>query len=722
MSVTVNPSEWDFSGWATKANVGCSDGRVIATDAFAHCDGKVVPLVFNHQHNDINNVAGHAILLNKPEGVFAYGKFNNTACGKTAKELIHCGDITSLSIYANNLTQAKNVVLHGDIKELSIVLAGANPEAYITNPNLSHSGLSDTDTEAIIYYWDPIYLSHADEAADPEQPAEEEDIPDMTIKEVLESLNDDQREVFALLLAQAEDPNDTPTEDEIRAIGGDINTVLDSLNDIQYRTLGAMIALVQQQAGAEEIEDTSPAAEESEPEEESENQNEIEHSNDEAADPEQLKKVAALYKQYQSNNKNMEEDTMAHNAFENNTTNSLQFSDLVDAAKAAGGSLRDGLKNVLAHADQYGIDPATRNSTDNLSGAPVGYGQGKSGAEYGFANIDYLFPDAHLLNNEPVVIDERDEWVKAFMDKTTHSPFSRVKAVYADLSTEDIDNTGTSSASVYDVDTQAHGYSKASLKHEEVAVLLRRTAEPQTVYIKQKADRDDVLDITDFNFLAWQKKHMSAHLDRTIAIAAMFGDPRNAYNDGYINPAKIRPIWQDANLFTLNTIVKHTSGADRFDKAEELITAAILARVDYRGSGDPICFTTEEFLASALLIKDLNGHRIYKSKQELCTAMNVRDIVTVVPMKSKTRTPASTEKYLDAADFETQAAMSGSQAVNLRMVIMNPKDYTFGADKGGAKSVFDDFDLDYNQYKYLLETRCSGMNTVPFSAITIEDF
>ena len=563
--------KFDFGGWATKNNLKCSDGRVIIKDAFKHNDGNTVPLVWNHQHNDPLNILGHAVLENRNEGVYAYCTFNSTEAGQNAKQLVEHGDVSALSIYANKLQQQGSNVLHGEIREVSLVLAGANPGAFIDSI-IRHG--EESDEEAVVYTGENLELAHAedDEESEKQEKLEhaEENNKEKTVQDVFDTLNEEQKNVVYALVGQAL---------------------------------------------------------------ESKNQNEEKEKD-----------------------KNKEEDsTMKHNVFDKETENK---------------------DNVISHSEMQAIIADAKR-----------YGSMKDSAlAHGIENVDFLFPDARTINNVPDFIQRDMGWVQKVMGGTHHTPFSRIKSMHADI-TED--------------EARARGYIKGKLKKEEVFSLLKRTTDPTTVYKKQKMDRDDVIDITDFDVIAWLKAEMRMMLDEEIARAILVGDGRLASSDDKISEDKIRPIWKDSDLYTVKAMIEaeHTANAD--DKAKAFIRAAIKSRKNYKGSGNPKLFTTEDVVTDCLLLEDKNGRRIYESVAALATALRVSEIVTVPVMEGLTRN-GQTHK------------------VELMGIIVNLNDYNVGADKGGAVNMFDDFDIDYNQQKYLIETRCSGALTKPYSAVAIE--
>lgn len=559
---------YDFCGWATKNDIKCSDGRVIRRDAFKHCDGQRVPLVWNHQHNDPEDVLGWAQLENRPEGVYTYGSFNETDGGQQAKALVEHGDVTSLSIYANQLQQAGCDVVHGTIREVSLVLAGANKGARIETV-IEHSDDYEDPDDAIIFFEEGISLNHSDDTKKEEETkmADNNGNKEKTIGDIVATMTEEQKNAMYAIVAAA-------------------------------------------------LNDDEDDAEEAESEE--------------------------------------EEDNMKHNVFEGDTEeNALSHADMkvmVDDMRRYG-SLKD---SVMAHADEYGI-----------------------------TQIDYLFPDAKSLNTPPEFIKREMGWVAKVMNAVHHTPFSRIKSVFADI-TED--------------DARARGYIKGNLKKEEVFSLLKRTTTPTTIYKKQKMDRDDVNDITDFDVIAWLKTEMRMMLDEEIARAILLGDGRLASSDDKINEQNIRPIIKDADLYTVKKKVSLKTGSTDSEKAKAFIRSVIKSRKDYKGSGEPTLYTTEDWLTEMLLIEDNMGRVIYDTIDKLKNAMRVKDIVTVPVMEG----------------------VKGYNDLELMGVMVNLADYNVGADKGGAVNMFDDFDIDYNQQKYLIETRCSGALIKPYSAITFE--
>ena len=571
---------YDFSGWATKANLKCSDGRIIRENAFKHNDGQQVPLVWNHQHTDPNEVLGHALLENRKEGVYAYCKFNDTESGKTAKLLVQHGDVNALSIYANQLQQQGPNVMHGNIREVSLVLAGANPGASIVSI-IKHG--EESDEEGIIYTGEKVSLKHSG-TGEPEE------------------------------LKHANEPDDkkegTKVANENKNTDGEetIGEVFDTLTDKQKNVVYAMIGQA------------------------------LEDNNDSEGGDEEMK-----HNVFDNDTEN-KENTLSHDAMQTIINDGKRF-----------GSLKE---SFMAHADEYGIK-----------------------------DIDWLFPEAKTLNTPPDFIKREMGWVQKVMNSTHHTPFSRIKSMFADI-TED--------------DARAKGYIKGKLKKEEVFSLLKRTTTPTTIYKKQKLDRDDVIDITDFDVVAWLKSEMRMMLDEEIARAILVGDGRLASSDDKINESNIRPVWKDEDLYNIKSTIELDAAATADQKAKAFIRACIKSRKNYKGSGEPSLYTTEDVLTDCLLLEDMNGRVIYDTEEKLRTALRVKEIVTVPVMEGLTRTD------------------DNGDTLELMGLVVNLADYNVGADKGGAINMFDDFDIDYNQQKYLIETRCSGALIKPFSAITLE--
>ena len=566
-------SKYDFSGWATKNDLKCSDGRIIRRDAFKDNDGQTVPLVWNHQHNDPLNVLGHALLENRAEGVYAYCTFNDTPAGNNAKMLVEHGDVSALSIYANRLKQDRGNVTHGVIREVSLVLAGANPGAFIDS--IMRHGES-SDEEAVIYTGENLSLEHGEKEDNMENGNEK------TIKDVVDSMTEEQRNVMYALIGQA-------------------------LEDVK-------------------------------------------HSDDE---------------EHEQKNKNKEgdENEMKHNVFDNqnknNTKDTLTHAEMATILSDAKryGSLKE---SVLQHKETFGIE-----------------------------NIDILFPDYRNMNVPPEFIKRDTGWVAQVMNGVSHTPFSRIKSVFADITADD---------------ARARGYMKGNLKKEEVFTLLKRTTDPQTIYKKQKLHRDDVIDITSFDVVAWIKAEMRMMLDEEIARAILVGDGRLSSSDDKIKETNIRPIYKEEALYVVNTVLDKQSDVDT--RAKAFIRAAVKARKDYKGSGEPTLFCTEDLLTDMLLLEDGHGRAIYESEAKLATALRVKNIVTVPVMEG-------VHRMNNAEGVQAECDLLG--------IIVNLRDYNVGADKGGAINMFDDFDIDYNAQKYLIETRCSGALVKPYSAIVIEE-
>lgn len=570
----AKPEKYDFSGWATRNDIRCSDGRTIRKGAFAEQDGTTVPLVWNHNHVDADNVLGHAILENRDQGVYAYCFFNDTKQGNNAKELVTHGDICSLSIFANQLKQNGGDVIHGAIREVSLVLAGANPGAKIENI-MAHG--DNSEEEAIIYNdSDEINLAHSEE-----KEKMEEENKEKTVKDVIDSMTEEQRNVMYALIGEA-------------------------------------------------IESTK------------------------GEDP-----------------SNEEENKMKHNAFENEdqtkkeetqTLSHSEFMEIVSEAKRKG-SMKDAF---LEH---------------DITEIPY--------LAHSITNVGNLFPESKAVSRVPEVVDRDQTWVGNVMASVKHTPFSRVKSFYANITADE---------------ARAKGYIKGAKKVEEVITALKRTTDPQTVYKLQKMDRDDIIDITDFDVVAWLKGEMRGKLDEEIARAILIGDGRSSSSADKVDPLKIRPVYQDDTTYTIKRILTRAAGADDSAFAKAFIKDVVKSRKEYKGSGNPTLYTTEDMLTSMLLIEDTTGRVIYDTIEKLKTALRVRDIVTVPVMENVGREDTP-----------------GKKKWNLLGILVNLNDYNVGADKGGSVNMFDDFDINYNKYEYLIETRCSGALVKPYSAITFEE-
>lgn len=605
----MDKNKYDFAGWATRVNLKCSDGRTITKDAFKNNDGQVVPLVWNHQHNDPLNVLGHALLENRDEGVYAYCEFNDTESGLAAKQLVEHGDVTALSIYANQLKQQGGNVLHGSIKEVSLVLAGANPGAFIDSI-IRHG--EESDEEAIIFSGEDISLYHADDVSATSENSE------AVVHADGNKENEENKQ------GESSQMENKPAEANKEKT---VQEVWDSLTEEQKTVVYAVIGQA------------------------------VENS---------------------KNNPEGEEETMKQNAFDkDNTNNTLQHADFAGVLANAkrSGSLKDavidsGLEETLQHA-------VTDSGSNNVT--------------YGMADVGYLFPDARNVSNTPDFIARDMEWVGKVMRAAKHLPFSRVKSIHANITMDE---------------ARAKGYTKGNKKTEEVFALLKRTTSPTTIYKKQKMDRDDIVDITDFDVVAWLKGEMRLMLDEEIARAALIGDGRTAGSDDKISEDCIRPIYKDADLYAIHKNFELGANEGDAERAKAFIRMAIKSRKEYKGSGNPVLFTTEDILTDCLLLEDANGRVIYETADKLKTALRVADIVTVPVMEGITREGSGT---------------LANKNLNLLGIIVNMADYSFGADKGGAVSLFDDFDIDFNQQKYLIETRCSGALTKPYSAIVIEE-
>lgn len=586
-------SNYDFSGWATRNDIECADGLTIRQDAFADCDGVSVPLVYMHDHKDPTNVLGHAMLENREDGVYCYGSFNDTDQGQMAKALVAHGDITSLSIFANQLAKRGKDVLHGVIREVSLVLAGANPGATIDFPVLQHSDGSyeELETEAIISYKQPLSIS------------------DEVMHMLDEDYDDDEYLEHADNEDDGEDSSDDPTVEE----------VMDTLDDDQQKLLEGMMSIAYEQ-GYNDAKGESA--------EDSVEQSAIGGNNE-----------------------------MHKNVFEKET-------------------------EVL----QHGMDAETASAiiTDAMNNGSL-----KNAAiAHGITDIDWLFPEAKAESAVPGWLKRDTGWVAGVLNGVHHTPYSRIKSMFADIREDE---------------ARAKGYIKDEYKKEQVFSLLKRSTTPQTIYKKQKLDRDDIIDITDFDVVAWIKSEMRMMLDEEIARAILVGDGRLASSDDKIREEHVRPIWKDDELYSVKCRVTYGAGATDNDKAQANIKAIIKNRKYYKGSGNPKFYTTEDILADMLLITDTTGRYIYESVQSLQNKLRVSEIVTVPVLENLSR--------VDTTDSKTY---------DLIGIMVNLQDYNVGADKGGAVNMFDDFDIDYNKETYLIETRLSGALTVPYSALVFE--
>lgn len=644
---------YDCAGWATRANMLCSDGRTIRKNAFEECDGKIVPLVWNHEHNDPNAVLGHALLKNRDDGVYAYLTFNDTDAGQNAKLLVQHKDVDRLSIWANKLKQMGSDVIHGVIREVSLVLAGANPGAVIDTV-LMHG--DDSDEEGIIYSGDfiddiePLFHAYEDKKGDNSQMANEPKNTsdnDKTIADVYDAMTDEQKKAVQAMIGMAitdakkenqkkkeaqdkldnqEKPNNTVKHaDDSKEKSEDddlsIQDVFNTFTPTQKKVVQALIGMALADAEADD-----------------------DDSSDDNSDDDNKK----------GGNKGM----MKHNVFDEGTDN-------VD---------------VLSHSEMMELAKTIAEDTKR-------YGSMKEAfLQHGITNIDYLFPDAQNVNGTPEFIKRDDTWVSEVMNGVHNTPFSRIKSVFADI-TED--------------DARAKGYIKGNQKVDEVFKLLKRVTTPTTVYKKQKLERDDLVDIVDFDVVSWIKQEMRMMLNEEIARAILVGDGRNSSSTDKINEQNIRPIWTDEDVYTVKASVKIQKATTDSEKAEAFIKACIKSRKSYKGTGNPDMFMSEDMLTDCLLLEDKNGRVIYDTIEKLATALRVRRIIPVPIMEDLSR-------------------VSGANTHLLGGIYVNLTDYNVGADKGGAVSMFDDFDIDYNAQKYLIETRCSGALIKPYSAVAIE--
>lgn len=627
----------DCSGWATKANMRCSDGRTILKNAFEECDGATVPVVWNHEHDDPNAVLGHALLENRADGVYAYITFNNTDSGRNAKMLVQHKDVDRLSIYANKLVQRGGDVIHGIIREVSLVLAGANPGAVIDTV-LAHG--DDSEVEGYIRSGEIIEvgdtLTHSDDNSQTEKKkgeskmAESNKNPDdKTIKDIFESMTDEQKKAVQVLIGMAleeahgesENENDKsvqhsdkPESTEDSTDRETIQDVLDSMTDTQRKVVNALVGMALEEAGEDD---------------------------DEAGDDEN-----------EGGDK-----TMKHSLFDQETNTQDQ--------------------DVLSHAEQMDILKEAKRTNRSLADTVLAHG---------ITNIDYMFPDAQKVENVPGFIKREDLWVTDVMNSVHKTPFSRVKSVFADI-TED--------------DARAKGYIKGNQKKDEVFKMLKRVTTPVTVYKHQSLDRDDMVDITDFDVVAWLKSEMKTMLNEELARAILVGDGRTQSSADKINEQNIRPIWTDDDVYTVKTAVAITKATTEEEKARSFIKACIKSRKNYKGSGNPVMYMSEDMLTNCLLLEDTNKRVIYDTVEKLATALRVSKIVPVPVMEDLSR-------------------VVGADTHILGGIYVNLVDYNVGTDMGGVVNMFDDFDIDYNKQKYLIETRCSGALIKPYSAVAVE--
>lgn len=574
--------DYDCSGWATKANTRCYDGLIIAPDAFKECDGKTVPMVYNHDHSSVDNVIGHCLLKNRPQGVYCYAKFNDTDTGRTAKACVENGDLNAFSIYANGMQKVGKTVKHGFIREVSLVLAGCNPGALIDEV-VKHSADEDYDEgEAFIYNDEGLSLTHGM-------------VPD--------------------------DGNDTKQEDagmaDEKKDGKTLEEVYNSMTDEQKECCHALVGLAMEEADGDDGDDDGK-----------------------------------------------EDMTVKHNVFDHDTSETVLKHSI------------DDINTVIKGAKSSGTMKAAFENSD-ITGEELAY------LSHGIDNVEWLFPDDKVLDNPPRIIDKDQTWVGKVMSAVHHIPFSRFKSMFADMTEED---------------ARAKGYIKGNFKKEQVFGLLRRSTSPTTIYKKQKMDRDDVIDITSFDVIAWLKSEMRLKLNEEIARAILIGDGRPAASEDKVDENCIRPVFNDADLFTIKVQVSTTGLNSVEDKYKAAIKSILRSRKEYKGAGSPTLFTTEDALTEMLLLEDTIGHALYADEAALARKLRVSNIVTVPQMEG----------------------MKGAKGGDLFGIIVNLSDYTVGADKGGAVSMFDDFDIDFNAMKYLIETRCSGALTTPYSAIAVE--
>lgn len=579
---------YDFAGWVTRANLRCTDGRIIMNDAFKDCDGKRVPLVWAHQHNSVDDVLGHMDLENRGEGVYGYGYFNETDSGQNAKELVRNGDVTAMSIYANQLKQEGSSVRHGVIREVSLVLAGANPGAFIDSVMMHADGTTYTSEDEAQIYTGKIM-----------------EVIDMANK--LEHAD------------QAKEKQETPAAEKPEEGNETIGEIFNTLSDKQKKAVYAIVGSIMDDEDGDDEEEEEDDSEE-------------------------------------------DDADMKHNVFDTETNP----------------------MDVISHDEMTAVitDARSRGSMKDAALA------------HGITNVGNLFPEAQTIEKTPEFYKRDTDWVSVVMNGVHRSPFSRVKSTYADITADD---------------ARARGYVKGNQKAEETIAALKRVTTPTTIYKLQKLDRDDVVDITDFDVVAWIKGEMRMMLDEEIARAILVGDGRNASSNDKINEQNIRPIWKDDEAYTIHHIAELAKDATQDDVAIAFIRDSVKSRKDYKGSGNPILFTTEDHLTNMLLLEDRVGRRLYDTVEKLATAMRVSRIITVPVMEGLTRTTTSAD-----------VGVTSGTTVQLAGIIVNLGDYNVGADRGGEVNLFDDFDINYNKQEYLIETRCSGAMIRPKGAIALE--
>ena len=648
---------YDFAGWATKNNIRCSDGRTIMHGAFSADNGKRVPLVWNHQHDNVRNVLGHADLEERPEGVYAYCSFNNTEHGQDAKDCVKHGDIVALSIYANQLKQNGANVIHGAIREVSLVLAGANRGAVIDSV-LEHGELSDDSAEISFVGYGDIEIHHSD------LDEQDDDYEDEELDEYQEDDEAEENEEDDENLQHAD--NGEAKKEEKKDDGETVADVMNTLTDKQRKA----VAIIIEQAIADSKGDNSMSHADGDAQNDAENDDETVEDVYNTLNEKQKKVVNFLIGEALKNKDSEGGSEMKHNVFEGS----------------------ENVQNTISHAEIHEICRVGKQMGSLKAAVDQAYEEGvleHAEGDYGINNIDYLFPDAKAMTTEPELIKRDMGWVDDVFNGVHRTPFKRVKSVFADI-TED--------------EARAKGYIKGKFKKEEVFTLLKRTTDPQTIYKKQKLDKDDLEDLEDnFNVLPWIKNEMNMMFREEVARAILIGDGRPSSSDDKIQENHIRPIYNDEDLFTVKVPVEVKTGATEDDIARALIKAMVKARKQYKGTGNPTFFTTEDYLTDCLLIENTLGERLYKSEAEVATAMRASKITTVEPMENKTISITNEGR---------------STSYPLMGVLVNLTDYNVGAKNGGKTDFFEDFDIDFNQQKYLYEARMSGALKKPFSAIS----
>lgn len=653
---------YDFGGYATKNDLRCADGRIIRRNAFKECDGIEVPLVYQHVHTDPRNIIGHAVLENRADGVYAHCSLNDSESGKHMREVVKHGDAKALSIYANRLKQQGSDVLHGIIREVSVVLAGANPGAKIENVSFAHSDGFEFESEedVIIHSGDPIEfeaIRHAEEDETSENqngsqqpPSDSESTDEETVGEIYDAMSEEKKALVDYMIAVTlEGGVDEAGAEEAQQVqhaaeddGPTVQDVWDSFTEKERTAAEYMIGQAAQAAEDEDVVE-----------------DEVEEIDEEMAQSDNLGDDY-MYQSVFKNETKEEGITLTHS----------DMSEIVENAKRGNGSLKEAVIDFI----QHNFEPINSDDPSEV-------------LQHGIESLDILFPEAKAVTPTPELVSRQMDWVGEVWNATKKSPFARIKSTAADITADE---------------ARARGYIKGKKKIEEVVKLMKRVTTPQTVYKLQKLDRDDAIDATELDVVAWLKQEMRMMLNEELSRAILIGDGRDDVDESKIREENIRPIVNEDDFFAIKYDVEIPTNGDRLEKSDAIVDAAILAREDYMGSGAPVLYAPINTINTALLARDKMGHRLYRTVTELADSMNVSKIVEVPVMKGFERTDSEDQKH------------------EVLGIIVNLKDYTVGADKGGAVNLFDDFDLNYNKYEYLIETRCSGALTKPYSAIVLQ--